>query len=76
MKPFSKQESVMNAALNHYFHDHDEDRKKVYFHIIIRTRRRIFEFYYLVGTITKTKENFCIGQTDEKIKRTTIIFHS
>ena len=29
MKPFSQQESVMNAALNHYFHDHDETRKKV-----------------------------------------------
>ena len=31
MKPFSQQESVMNAALNHYFHDHDETRKKVCF---------------------------------------------
>lgn len=29
MKPFSQQESVMNAALNHYFHDHDENQKKV-----------------------------------------------
>ena len=29
MKPFFQQESVMNAALNHYFHDHDETRKKV-----------------------------------------------
>ena len=31
MKPFYQQESVMNAALNHYFHDHDDNPKKVCF---------------------------------------------
>ena len=64
MKPFYQQESVMNAALNHYFHTHDENRRKVSFN---GNGPFTFEFLFQGGLSRKQKKIFALVKLMKKL---------